>query len=670
MPTVTYKENGKSYSFEAPDAEQADSTVRMIRAANEADLGEIFPSFVGNSPPFGGMEINPREQQISAMLNFATTGLEQVGIIRNRVPNSSVEFDNEGRVIVDIPLENGDRRRGFVNAPGLSGRDFDQAILGGAMFTPAGRLARAIKFGGRVLTTAARGGMTAAGGMATEAIRQQVTDVLGQDMQEDDSTRWTEILMAGVLGFTGEALGAGVSLIHRAIRNPKYVKGTQLTDDGKDLFRKIGIDPEMVSPQVVEQFKKNANTPTAAAVEAFMQERPDQMVRMALQGSNRLGPAGSSIAPMISELNKRYATALADVESQFQIARTGTKPIMFSEKSVKAISDIVRSDAQQSLGFFKFGAKKSAVEKAADSFEANLKFGKTDAATALQRHAAWRRGISMEIAQGKGGTETVSGLKAVRDSADNVMQYITYRHAINQTRESALMTGEKLNDDLIKTYSGNKIVAQIVDQQMTPVDASKVLLKLGDMGAKESVVDAVKIMKQFFGAKSPEIAGLKSEMVRVLSDQKGEFSREAFKKSFASFMERNGALATALFETEELAAIRQLASNVPGFSLERVLGQIWTIKSGVQGSAVGGALRRLANVQKELIIRDRPIFSDLITTAAMSQSQNLWNVGDAAQQVSNQLVTGLNEAGQQEVEERQEGQLGRPVIPQVDLRDL
>ncbi len=216
-------------------------------------------------------------QKWKLALGYLTTANETArgDIIRKVLPGARISKDpSNGRVIVSYGGETG-----YINKPGVTLGGFFDSIAQVAKYIPAGKVA---SLGGNLATRAALAG----GAAAATSIAEDVA-AIPQGSQQGVSPEKalftggaalvaqpvSELVIAPAIGW----LSNKGTTAWRAIRGtPNAVQGGKLTDIGRKLAERAGLNPDDVTPELASQLESAARKATAAAV-------PDEQLPTAVE---------------------------------------------------------------------------------------------------------------------------------------------------------------------------------------------------------------------------------------------------------------------------------------------------------------------------------------------------------------------------------------------------
>lgn len=264
----------------------ADRNTPTVEGAAEITVGDFNPM------PKPDMS-NPRastQAQLSAMTNgagYATRWLvapddeARVKIIKEARPDARVSFDEKRNITVQF-----DGKTFALNKPGMSGADvrdfFGEALLA----YPAARATRAISGVGRRMAA------TGAGEGSTMFARQQVSP--------DADTDLGQVLGSALAGSVAEGLTSILSGYIKGMggRAAKLFNddGTP-NDTGRRFFERVGIDVEIITPELGQKITNIARRIGGDATRAFAKQADDEATD-AVAGAARQAQADEFRIPL------------------------------------------------------------------------------------------------------------------------------------------------------------------------------------------------------------------------------------------------------------------------------------------------------------------------------------------------------------------------------------
>jgi hypothetical protein len=647
-PFPTYRINNKDYRI-SEDPQQMQADILAIRQdVDSKGLREIFnPEFTDQVDALSHIS----RMKVGAQLSAANSPNQQLNIISANFQDGLVgwEFGEDGELIVDIRSRAGLSKneagedvftttgilRGVVDRPGASLYNAWSFAPEAALALPFAGLASKVKLATK-LGTAVRMGISGASGGLYEAGRQFVVEDFGEDSRvqaEEDQMGMTGIMLAMMAGAGGEALGATVSWLHRLHRNKAMLNeaGTALSERGESAVLRMGLDPDIINhPDVLAQFAKTPGFTNRAFTETFIKERPDLMMRMAIEGVHGtvVKNSGEAMRPALTKLGELRRSLHLDSEQAFSpVGKYSTQfKSSFGDKVTQAAYKSVRNDV----------ANNPAVNSALKSLNNIFDNMDGDAIGVLKAYNKWRAGVVTMTKKGQ-HAEALEGLVGATDKTIehfhleqmDFLYDITNRQAQKQIKN---IEGIFKRDQLVQgRIDSIDVLSHIMDQQADPNKAARVLFGLNRNGNSDGAVQAAHVLKNTLGENSPEFLGVKSEFIRMIAapatkgrpDMPG-FNRATFAKEFKGVMDEHGPMMNAVFNTDDLDLLRNLAFDPSNKTIESVIGQLLEIRYGLQATIVTGAVRRFGNIKgKFLDAPPRSFFSKPIVAAALAEQENI-----------------------------------------------
>lgn len=243
----------------------------------EFDYGELPSDLTGRVVEGRGA--------VGGVLPFARTDRGKLRILSDWYPEvgNTAELDRFGNVHVGYGGQ-----RYYLNRPGLSMMDVDEAGTEALATLPfAGYAGRVAKGGGLLRQMAAGGAATGAGSVAR--------DVVGAQAGSGEYIDVPAALTGTALGAAWPVAGRVLAPIYRSlVGRPQYYDSATgaLTDAGRAVLRKAGLDPEEISDAAAKWFAQQARTAAnpedaARAAQAATLPHPVPMTAGDISGSPR-----------------------------------------------------------------------------------------------------------------------------------------------------------------------------------------------------------------------------------------------------------------------------------------------------------------------------------------------------------------------------------------------
>ncbi len=480
--------------------------------------------------------------------------------------------DSFGNVYVDVDEGRGKRHgvkpgKYYLNRPGLSSQDMDDLMTTGAIeavstLGSAKVLGKVLPFGQYI-----GAGAGAAGGLH---IQDRLADTAGSKQPHDN----TDYLVGGAFGTGGAVIGRVVAPLFNSIfSRGGYTPGKGFDDDAKRALKRLGVDPESLSPEWLEQFQKQAEdavTPSAAAKLADAQSLPVEVplsrgdisrdvTQQRFEDQAQKGILGDGAKSVMETHRAAQQEALRSNAEAIQ-DQIGTGRRLAPGEGMGGVQERLSGDA---------AALKSAARKAYDPTTARARVDAPALGDFLKATAddVSRQFPSPEVnsraldyvrrleglTQGPGGT-TVKGVdfkaleawrqdlggarRAAERSSANAREAVAlgsvmdrFDSFVDDAMEGALITGDKATIDSLKSARSlwreykskydNKdapfirdIIGEDVNSgMMPPEEALRLLFGASGIGLKKGAGSTALRLRQVLGADSPEWAGLREEGV-------------------------------------------------------------------------------------------------------------------------------------------------------------
>lgn len=564
------------------------------------------------------LDLSSATSPVASLLPLATTGEERADLAATIMTDEGIEFDEilnfEGRALVTFP----DGSAAFVNQPGISGRDFTEAVGQFGAFTPAALLSRgAPQIGGRGLLVGAanlgiRGTLVAGATGGTEALRQAGIDLTtkGELDPELDS-----IGLLTALGAGAEVVGPLASALGRTVRNRFFVRsdGT-LTPRGKERFNELGIDPAFVegNPRALEVFRRAPGFGgRRAAQETVDQALPEEAVSAALTGRARVAQeAGETVTGALRQADAgskaEARSALRQIEESDTVVQG--EFLDFSSRRVAqdgGVPDVVQDFNTMVLGQSRSGSRPGSIDRSPLG--------------SVKRYDAFRKATERRL-QGasEGEREAIENTLAAFD--DQMAAAVEHELVKGNADDVAqALRGTTLRREVTARLSDSRQINRIInDDQLTPEDAVNLILGASKTipGSRQGATNAVGEIKRITGEDSEAFLAVKDQVIQQLfrGARTGRvLDRDEFANRWTELRRSNKSLVDELFTETEQRALFDIASNPQkGSNAIRAIGDFLTVRYGVAGAAVAGAIRRLGGILEPLPAVSRPLLPGTI----------------------------------------------------------
>lgn len=571
------------------------------------------PTGIGNRNGFFGapdvdspynVAANNRARQLRAVdLPRSTEG--KLSALRKQFPQATFGADSYGNVF----MEN-DGQRSYINRAGISGQDGRDILADAAFEAP-------LAIGGARLAAPvlgrATGGIigTGAGAAAGSVARDAVAKTAGSDAKIDTGNAVT----AGIFGAGFETFG---QLANSALKIiiPKIKNAGVISSNDRMVLERIGIDPDSVTPQFIEEYMRQvplSTNPEAAANKALAESLPEPVPlssgqlsgdpgqlylegqmrkRGGLVGDNpllaqqeaadaallknkdvlqdRLGAGISSdaeAARMIQDrIVKRSAAADRLTSRKYNKARElstpetgiGGQPALDMFTSIKGVYDDLLFDRNIT----------PRAAKLLDNFE-GMVTDKSGFVKASDLHN-WRKQANKIFGTSSSKEEKAAIRiilsaydKAERDAIDKAL------FSGNEDAIAAWRDAIKTNAEKMRMFNSEDVVSKLVARtkdgtgnlSVSPDDAVDYIFGRGTLGNRNNLARDFGKLKTVLGEGSREWKALKeAAFLRLFRDQtEGSFSGAKFTKNLNSFLLKGDA-AKAVFTQDEVNMFKQLAA--------------------------------------------------------------------------------------------------------------
>lgn len=509
----------------------------------------------------------------------------------------------------------------YINRPGVSGQDVQDAATSAAVEAAPAMLGAAGKGLVGVLGAAAGAG---AGSAAQDVLAK------GMGARQDESTFGVDpmaMLMNAGIGGGSEAVARLVApYLTKLFRSKAYDPAKGFTPEAKKALGNLGINPDDLSPEWTQQFSKLARdnvdlegaaryadaetlpVPVPLSKGDISRAVPDQ----SFESSAGKGSLGREAYDVMENFRNQQQQALKD-NAEAIASRVGTgdaiPPLSGFQGAQARLADEATGIRQQAQKLYSqatdMGARvdADAVRNFADQARRSFagRFGRSDQAKALglldelsasvtgapgtkvtkttiQRLEDFRGELAAQLRAAKGDAWG-RPIKELKDQFDGFLNDVVEKGLMTGDQEAldTLKTARGLWRDLRTKYDNDGIVGMLIEfdpatktyvPSLNPEGASRTLFNATDIGYKKGADRAAKALKETLGADSPEWLQLKQEAVmRLLRSQETgnvrdaagnlTFSGDKFSTAFRKAMRESESLMKTLFTPEEISQLRQ-----------------------------------------------------------------------------------------------------------------
>jgi len=287
-------------------------------AALPKDIQDL-PELQSMGAPSTGAGVGS-ELKLGASLLTSMEPEARKDIVKNFIPEATFE-DFEGTTVVTLPNGN----RALLNAPGLSQADLYGVILEILAFIPAGKVT------GLVKGAASKFGLGAAAGSATEAGKQEISQLVGSEQELDTG----DIAIAGLTQGGGELAERGLKMAGEALEARRL--GTESAaleevrpaiEEGLETVEQTGIEllpaQKTLDPYGIEEQSFIASLPASSRKAKKALEKQNEQVNTAVTnfiadiappealaaGGERLRDASKTAVDLVKGMRQQAARPL------------------------------------------------------------------------------------------------------------------------------------------------------------------------------------------------------------------------------------------------------------------------------------------------------------------------------------------------------------------------
>jgi len=312
-----------------PEAVKPEDNRGWLRKGYDAVVGPKDPNYVGlpsvsealdkEFKASGAFWQTPEQRQIN--VGMATAGDDAaLGDITKKALGDRLirtEKDANGYDVAVFKGADGKEQKAYVNKPGLDTEDVSRAMLGSVPYAVAGLLT------GGIGPLALRAGATGLASAGTSIGMDLAATQAGSDQGVD----FGRAAVTGVIGGVAEPAGA---LLNKAWQRFVTVPGLfdrkagVLTDKGREAAARVGLEPDMLTGKIGQEFSKiYAAAPDAAKAQLAEQfsaktlgipstvgQRSKDAQQLLQEKSMRYGVYGDNAKTIMQEFDKRQADAI------------------------------------------------------------------------------------------------------------------------------------------------------------------------------------------------------------------------------------------------------------------------------------------------------------------------------------------------------------------------
>lgn len=592
-----------------------DKVVEGAKWARDAFVG---PSDLPDLPEFDAPAPSAMGTSKTALgLLTSNDPAAHVDILRKNYPGiqfqqARSEENGEDYLIAFWTDENGQEHKGYVNAPGFSGRDASALTAQALAYLPAARFGQ----GAGLITGAAkravpglvsRIGRTAAATAATRAGLDAAAGPLGSDQ----GINWPEVAVTGAAGGAAEVAAPIVSGTYRALRGNPLRRGPGLSRQGERQAAGVGLNTSEMPPEALQEFARVAEggsvAPAGRAAEltefgipASRGQVTQSYQQLNLEDRMRRGLLGAEPESIMKGLDQRQADAIAAGADRVQGKLQPRKSVDVPEAQSRFLSGVTKAeraadkkvdDAYTAMrGMDHAGVPTPDKATLMGRFNAALE-AKDRFADATLTPATMRALRELEERLGAGGGVTLDDFEKARrvlittrkvapnptDRANVDILKGALDDWLDETVDAGLMSGDPAIIEALKKArharteygrlfaakdandAAGKIVEKIIDKAETPEMAMNYVFGQGSLAGRAEATGAVKRLKKILGEDSDAWNALReAAWSRLTRDSRGRVrSPTMLQKEWDEFNLRNRSLRDALFSEEEIAMMNR-----------------------------------------------------------------------------------------------------------------
>jgi hypothetical protein len=552
----------------------------------------------------------------------AHTDQERQTAMRSIYPDAKFRTDAKGNPIIQPNTPETGSTEYAINKPGFSAQDWYGPLVQGLAFAGAGKVAAGAE-GTPTLSQALRVGSSS--GAASVGMDLAHNAAGGK---KDLITMGTNAALSAGLGGAFEAAAPKVSQLVNTVRqrlggNVFDVEG-RLTPEANKLLQQYGVNPENLTPEFIDLFRKgatNTNDPLHAfrAAEAQtlpvpirqtrgqitgdpVQQRTEEALRRGSYGDDaRLRMSGiqadqqAQIQGNIPQIQARLSGGQPSVYERGQGGEMVSNRLNTMRDAEKAGVDAAYDAARSTNAFLPGSAVDTGSQRiTASVLDSHALESVPKTASLLKQFEAlapndidpvrvndlyrWRQRVSS--VRSNGGEEAVAAGKAIK----------AFDATIDEALDKALMSGDddaiqawrnaiSTNKQFAERFKGNDLVGKLTQRvydtdsrelAVDPSSAANYILGRAKMGpaGKQNIVPDMKKLRNTLGADSQEWNALREEVfLRFVDNGRGAmsggeqmFSGAGFKKAWTTAWNSDAPLMSQLFTQQEKGLIDQFAN--------------------------------------------------------------------------------------------------------------
>lgn len=593
------------------------------------DFPEFQDSIKSRIEPFQGREFagmeseeSRKNQMMLDAVTFPRSIKGKINQLKKINPDVTFGMNPDGNIFLNL-----DSERFYINKKGVTSQDF--ADLSVETIFQAPLIAAGAATGAGALGALGRVLGAAAGAGAGSIARDVVTD--------DDIDSFNAAISAGFAG-TFEAFAPMViSGLNRVFTSSRFYKGNELTNEGKDFLKNMGLDPDSVTQEFIKSFNQNVSKAKNAKEAARQSQAESLPVKVplskgdlsrnvtdqALESAAERGALGEQAAQQaktfrqgqqetllqnVDEIEKTIGTG-APIEQGTGIANAQGTLLKQSDSLRESIRQAykvagenkasVLSEGIASLNNHVSNSLKTFNPKTApktygiaDDLNSFMKSGDVNVKSVnVQTLENWRQQMS-QLSRSNDPVEKAAAGKALKAYDEFFDQYVDEALITgNKTAIESFKEARALRTRLAKDFESDRLLKDIIKTQdggltLTPNEALNKLFNVNSLGVKQGANKTLTKVKSLLGETSAEWQQMKQEaFLRLLSsNQKGNirgegleriFSGDKFATAFDDAMKNSSELMNTLFSKSEIQLLQNF-KDVALSATNRVPGAVNT----------------------------------------------------------------------------------------------
>lgn len=553
--------------------------------------------------------------QAAGGLMAATTPKQQREIIEENYPGvqiEEIEADGKQYHIADWTDPEGNQHRGYINAPGLSGRDVTQFAGQMAAFTPAGRAGRGLGLMRRAATRVAPGTAATSAGL----------DVAAQGAGAEEGVSLERAGINALAGGGAEFLSPAASAMWRKLggrSNYFNYRTGKLTGSGRSVAEDAGLSAEDITDleshaqQTFAQFLESGIEPGTAMRAARVAEFDIPATRgqvgragqqMTAEERMRAGALGETSQSQLEQFGRQQResieTAAEGVQERIGGAGARTEAEA-GERALTGIRDAAENlrrqidDAYGAVRGEEFAVSQEAAERLPQMVNDSLEEMADDLSSDLTPAAVKSMSIIGElgeaVARGDGAKfetfrrrlgNAIGAAKNATDKRAATRVKAAFDDWMDDSIDRGLFEGNPETLDLLKearslrtqyarrfsasdrTDRAGKVMQSIVEKAETPEEVVNYVFGQSQLGRRQATSSAMSRIKESMGEDSEAWDGIReAAWLRLTRNRRGEFvGGKSFKNNISELQSRNKDLFDTLYTKREQRLINRFSRAI------------------------------------------------------------------------------------------------------------